>query len=114
MSKQRASFVAVGFLGGVAAGSLVWSRLQRQYRRKTHAITLHSSIGAFDRRLRFRLVVIHRCASDEFCNSLYRCAIRHRLLPDWTRRQHATHRLRNKLIDVANGLSVLILIATVD
>jgi hypothetical protein len=33
MSKQRASFVAVGFLGGVAAGSLVWSRLQRQYRR---------------------------------------------------------------------------------
>ena len=25
MSKQRASFVAVGFLGGVAAGSLVWS-----------------------------------------------------------------------------------------
>ena len=33
MSKQRASFVAVGFLGGVAAGSLIWSRLQRQYRR---------------------------------------------------------------------------------
>lgn len=33
MSKQRASFVAVGFLGGVAAGSLVWSRLQRHYRR---------------------------------------------------------------------------------
>jgi hypothetical protein len=33
MSKQRASFVAVGFLGGIAAGSLVWSRLQRQYRR---------------------------------------------------------------------------------
>ncbi len=33
MSKQRASFVAVGFLGGVAAGTLVWSRMQRQYRR---------------------------------------------------------------------------------
>jgi hypothetical protein len=33
VSKQRASFVAVGFLGGVAAGSLIWSRLQRQYRR---------------------------------------------------------------------------------
>lgn len=33
MSKQRRSFVAVGFLGGVAAGSLIWSRLQRQYRR---------------------------------------------------------------------------------
>ena len=33
MSKQRASFVAVGFLGGIAAGTLMWSRLQRQYRR---------------------------------------------------------------------------------
>jgi hypothetical protein len=33
VSKQRASFVAVGFLGGIAAGTLVWSRLQRQYRR---------------------------------------------------------------------------------
>ena len=33
MSKQRASFVAVGFLGGIAAGSLIWSGLQRQYRR---------------------------------------------------------------------------------
>lgn len=33
MSTQKASFVAVGFLGGVAAGSLMWSRLQRQYRR---------------------------------------------------------------------------------
>lgn len=33
MSKQRVSFVAVGFLGGIAAGSLIWSRLQRQYRR---------------------------------------------------------------------------------
>ncbi|HEX9250216.1 MAG TPA: hypothetical protein VF856_11990 [Gemmatimonadaceae bacterium] len=33
MSKQRVSFVAVGFLGGIAAGSLIWSSLQRQYRR---------------------------------------------------------------------------------
>lgn len=33
MSTQNVSFVAVGFLGGVAAGSLMWSRLQRQYRR---------------------------------------------------------------------------------
>jgi len=33
MSKQRASFVAVGFLGGIAAGTLMWSRMQRQYRR---------------------------------------------------------------------------------
>ncbi|MDP9203323.1 MAG: hypothetical protein M3P26_15525 [Gemmatimonadota bacterium] len=33
MSRQKASFVAVGFLGGVAAGSLVWSRMQRHYRR---------------------------------------------------------------------------------
>jgi len=33
MSRQRVSFVAVGFLGGVAAGSLVWMRMQRQYRR---------------------------------------------------------------------------------
>jgi hypothetical protein len=33
MSKQRASFVAVGFLGGIAAGTLIWSRMQRQYRR---------------------------------------------------------------------------------
>lgn len=33
MSTQKVSFVAVGFLGGVAAGSLMWSRMQRQYRR---------------------------------------------------------------------------------
>ena len=33
MSRQRVSFAVVGFLGGIAAGSLVWSRLQRQYRR---------------------------------------------------------------------------------
>lgn len=33
MSKQKVGFVAVGFLGGVAAGSFVWTRMQRQYRR---------------------------------------------------------------------------------
>ena len=33
MSSQRASFVAVGFLGGMAAGSLIWSRMQRNCRR---------------------------------------------------------------------------------
>jgi hypothetical protein len=33
MSKQKLSFVAVGFLGGIAAGSLIWTHLQRQYRR---------------------------------------------------------------------------------
>jgi hypothetical protein len=33
MSVQKVSFVAVGFLGGVAAGTLMWSRMQRQYRR---------------------------------------------------------------------------------
>jgi hypothetical protein len=30
---QRAGFVAVGFVGGVAAGTLFWSRMQRHYRR---------------------------------------------------------------------------------
>ena len=33
MSRQKVGFVAVGFLGGVAAGSLMWIRMQRQYRR---------------------------------------------------------------------------------
>jgi hypothetical protein len=33
VSSRRASFLAVGFLGGVAAGSIMWSRMQRQYRR---------------------------------------------------------------------------------
>ena len=33
MSRQKVSFVAVGFLVGVAAGSLVWTSMQRQYRR---------------------------------------------------------------------------------
>jgi hypothetical protein len=33
MSRKKVGFVAFGFLGGVAAGSLMWSRMQRQYRR---------------------------------------------------------------------------------
>ena len=33
MIRSKGSFVAVGFLGGVAAGTLLWSRMQRQYRR---------------------------------------------------------------------------------
>ena len=34
MNRQRGTtFVAVGFLGGIAAGSLMWSRLQRNCRR---------------------------------------------------------------------------------
>lgn len=33
MRPRRARFVAVGFLGGVAAGSIMWTRMQRQYRR---------------------------------------------------------------------------------
>jgi hypothetical protein len=33
MSRQKLSFVAIGFLGGIAAGSMAWTHLQRQYRR---------------------------------------------------------------------------------
>jgi hypothetical protein len=33
VSRQKLSFVAVGFLGGMAAGSLMWTHMQRQYRR---------------------------------------------------------------------------------
>ena len=33
MSPRRARFVAMGFISGVAAGSIVWTRMQRQYRR---------------------------------------------------------------------------------
>ncbi|MDP9204006.1 MAG: hypothetical protein M3P12_00925 [Gemmatimonadota bacterium] len=33
MSRQKVGFLAVGFLGGVTAGTLLWSRMQRQYRR---------------------------------------------------------------------------------
>ncbi|HYS68781.1 MAG TPA: hypothetical protein VEM14_00955 [Gemmatimonadaceae bacterium] len=48
MSKQRVSFVAVGFLGGIAAGSLIWTRLQRQYRRNLfsrHTIRRVAALG---------------------------------------------------------------------
>lgn len=33
MSRQKVGFVAVGFIGGLAAGSVMWSHMQRQYRR---------------------------------------------------------------------------------
>jgi hypothetical protein len=33
MRKNQAGFMAAGFLGGIAAGTLFWSRMQRQYRR---------------------------------------------------------------------------------
>jgi hypothetical protein len=33
MSRQKVGFVAVGFIGGLAAGSVMWSRMQRHYRR---------------------------------------------------------------------------------
>ena len=33
MSRQKVGFVAAGFIGGLAAGSVMWSRMQRQYRR---------------------------------------------------------------------------------
>ncbi len=48
MSRQRASFVAVGFLGGVAAGTLFWSRMQRNYRRNLfsrHALRRVAALG---------------------------------------------------------------------
>jgi hypothetical protein len=48
MSKQKVSFVAVGFLGGVAAGTLMWSRMQRQYRRNLfskHALRRVAALG---------------------------------------------------------------------
>jgi hypothetical protein len=33
MSRQKVGFVAVAFFGGLAAGSVMWSHMQRQYRR---------------------------------------------------------------------------------
>jgi hypothetical protein len=48
MSRQKISYVAVGFLGGVAAGSLMWSRMQRQYRRNLfskHALRRVAALG---------------------------------------------------------------------
>ena len=46
MSKQRVSFVAVGFLGGIAAGSLIWTRLQRQYRRNLFSRHMFRRVAA--------------------------------------------------------------------
>jgi len=46
VSKQRVSFVAVGFLGGVAAGSMIWSRLQRQYRRNLFSRHMFRRVAA--------------------------------------------------------------------
>ena len=48
MSRQKLSFVAVGFLGGVAAGSLMWTQMQRQYRRNLfskHALRRVAALG---------------------------------------------------------------------
>jgi len=48
MSKQKVSFVAVGFLGGIAAGTLMWSHMQRQYRRNLfsrHALRRVAALG---------------------------------------------------------------------
>jgi hypothetical protein len=33
VSRQKVGFAAVAFIGGLAAGSVMWSRMQRQYRR---------------------------------------------------------------------------------
>jgi hypothetical protein len=46
VSKQRVSFVAVGFLGGIAAGSLIWTRLQRQYRRNLFSRHMFRRVAA--------------------------------------------------------------------
>lgn len=48
MSRQKVSFVAVGFIGGVAAGTLMWSQMQRQYRRNLfskHAFRRVAALG---------------------------------------------------------------------
>ena len=48
MSRQKLSFVAVGFLGGIAAGSLMWTHMQRQYRRNLfskHALRRVAALG---------------------------------------------------------------------
>ena len=46
MSRQKVSFVAAGFLGGVAAGSLMWSHMQRQYRRNLFSKSLLRRVAA--------------------------------------------------------------------
>jgi hypothetical protein len=48
MSKPSVRYVAVGFIGGVAAGTLMWSRMQRQYRRNLfskHALRRVAALG---------------------------------------------------------------------
>ncbi len=46
MGTQKVSYVAVGFLGGVAAGTLMWSRMQRQYRRDLFSKSLLRRVAA--------------------------------------------------------------------
>jgi hypothetical protein len=46
VSRQRAGFVAVGFIGGMAAGSLVWSRMQRQFRRNLFSKSALARVAA--------------------------------------------------------------------
>ncbi|MFL5488302.1 MAG: hypothetical protein ACJ8AB_09295 [Gemmatimonadaceae bacterium] len=46
MSRQRASYVAVGFFGGMAAGSLVWTRLQRNCRRNLFSRNAFKRVAA--------------------------------------------------------------------
>jgi hypothetical protein len=48
MSKQKVSYVAFGFIGGVAAGTLMWSHMQKQYRRNLfskHALRRVAALG---------------------------------------------------------------------
>ena len=48
MSKARVSYLAFGFIGGVAVGTLMWSRMQRQYRRNLfskHALRRVAALG---------------------------------------------------------------------
>jgi hypothetical protein len=46
MSRPKVSFVAAGFLSGVAAGSLFWSSMQRQYRRNLFSKSLLRRVAA--------------------------------------------------------------------
>jgi hypothetical protein len=46
MSRLRGGFVAVGFVGGVAAGTLLWSRMQRQYRRNLFSRSMLRRVAA--------------------------------------------------------------------
>ena len=46
MRTTDARFVAVGFFGGVAAGSLFWTRMQRQHRRNLFSRSLLRRVAA--------------------------------------------------------------------